>query len=629
MNQIISRTFSVYLQHIVISASYISNRFSAAWGRCFGAVIFIGIAVFWNVADATAQEQLWSKQGVQELRRELEIPTNEQLLQLSPKQSIALLDAWLSQMLKRRSEQEMELNLALVDDIGAYAKEADSDYLRFMEGLLRFAVIRVSGMQMYDAIEQMQLLEKQAKEAQLDWLSAEINRALSVYYAYSSKEPEKAVWHIKTCCELLKGKDPIEFPRVTKSLSELGSIYLQFGDLESSLFYTKEALRLLPPTQTLAEKAHLCNNLGCIYREKGDLDSSDFYFEGELKTAAIIQDSIQWGLAHGNLGENQYLRGNYDAAAPLLQIDAAMALKFDDWGVAANALMLLSNIHVKGGDLATAKDLLQRAETCLRRTNQKNRLGMLYNARVKYYAAIGDYASMLLNLDSIQLQQDKMDSTRLRSNVMRIEPLFALHQQQLHAAEFAESILRKEKNRVQIIMGLIIALFVVLIVLLLFRRRSRRDIDSIMAEKKSVEERLLTANVNLESFLKAIADRNSDYKKGEARALKTEVIETVGGHQNLDKLASMVLLTHQNWADFSRLFEEVHPGFLVRLSQRYPEITQAEIRFLALLRLDIDTESMRTILAVGPESIRQARHRLRKKMQLSQGDNIREVIGRL
>ena len=91
----------------------------------------------------------------------------------------------------------------------------------------------------------------------------------------------------------------------------------------------------------------------------------------------------------------------------------------------------------------------------------------------------------------------------------------------------------------------------------------------------------------------------------------------------------MVLLTHQNWADFSRLFEEVHPGFLVRLSQRYPEITQAEIRFLALLRLDIDAESMRTILVVGPESIRQARHRLRKKMQLSQGDNIREVIGRL
>ena len=589
-------------------------------------VLLFLVDVFVLAPEASARAQSMTSQGEEHSAR-LVIPADEEILRFTPAEFTYFFDRF-NQEAAAISGEARALYLRRVREMNASAMNSNTIVLQCAAEILHFTLVRRDETLDEEDIEKCIALEKQAAKSSYEWMAAEINHVLADYYN-SKVNLAKALWHRKLCCELLKGRDPVAHPRLALEHLHLGSIYQCVGEMESALFFSKEALHLLNSIGDQVSAATVCNNLGSVYRELEILDTSDIYFRKEAEITQHIHDTVQWSLAQGNLGENQFLRGNYEAAKPLLQIDLSAARGREDYGVASNALLLLAEISISAGDLIAAGNQLDSAEIWVKRSGQAIRYSLYYAARLKYFSAKKDLANALLYIDSLEIQRNRMAVLNQQSKAMRIETLFAMHQEQLRAQNLAITVAQNEYRQRRIILALVIAVVVIILVMLLSRRRSRRKIDTISFEKKLVEERLTSANDNLDKFLRAMAEGNRRNKKSVS---ESEVVALSGASENAisrGKLGNMVLLTHQNWADFSRLFEEVHPGFLVRLSQRYPEITQAEIRFLALLRLDIDTESMRAILAVGPESIRQARHRLRKKMQLSQGDNMREVIGRL
>jgi len=73
------------------------------------------------------------------------------------------------------------------------------------------------------------------------------------------------------------------------------------------------------------------------------------------------------------------------------------------------------------------------------------------------------------------------------------------------------------------------------------------------------------------------------------------------------------------------LFEQVHKGFFIRLKEKLPNLTQAETRLICLTKLQLDTKQMAGILGVSNSTIKQSRYRLRKKLGLSEEDNISDI----
>jgi len=76
----------------------------------------------------------------------------------------------------------------------------------------------------------------------------------------------------------------------------------------------------------------------------------------------------------------------------------------------------------------------------------------------------------------------------------------------------------------------------------------------------------------------------------------------------------------------NNFFEHVHKDFLNRLKEKQPELTQAEIRLLCLTKLNIATKPMAGILGVSLDTIKKSRHRLRKKLVLSEEDSLDNVV---
>ena len=95
---------------------------------------------------------------------------------------------------------------------------------------------------------------------------------------------------------------------------------------------------------------------------------------------------------------------------------------------------------------------------------------------------------------------------------------------------------------------------------------------------------------------------------------------------NMDPLVSSTILTDEDWRHFRNLFEQVYPGFLYRLKERFSDLSQAEIRLLILTKLKLPSRDMAHMLGIAVEAIRKTGYRVRKKLSLDEESNLTELI---
>lgn len=94
----------------------------------------------------------------------------------------------------------------------------------------------------------------------------------------------------------------------------------------------------------------------------------------------------------------------------------------------------------------------------------------------------------------------------------------------------------------------------------------------------------------------------------------------------LQQLMQSIILTEDDWLEFRQLFDKVHTGYIYRLKERYPGLTETETRLLTLLRLRLSSHEMANMLGVGLDAIRKAKQRLRRKLHMEMEGNLEELV---
>ncbi|MEM6347582.1 MAG: helix-turn-helix transcriptional regulator, partial [Bacteroidota bacterium] len=79
-------------------------------------------------------------------------------------------------------------------------------------------------------------------------------------------------------------------------------------------------------------------------------------------------------------------------------------------------------------------------------------------------------------------------------------------------------------------------------------------------------------------------------------------------------------------SDFRKHFESVHPNLIQGLNRKHPELTKNEFKLIALLRLNLSSKEISAILGISPDSVKIARYRLRKKLGLSNQEDLFQFL---
>ena len=117
-------------------------------------------------------------------------------------------------------------------------------------------------------------------------------------------------------------------------------------------------------------------------------------------------------------------------------------------------------------------------------------------------------------------------------------------------------------------------------------------------------------------------------KVDEARNEKEEIASMLKMKES--ELASMVVggmaTDAKKWEIFKQNFDRVEEHFFSTLSEKYPDLTASDLKFCALLRLNMSTKEIADALNLSTRGVESARYRLRKKFKLNQGDSLTAFI---
>ncbi len=86
------------------------------------------------------------------------------------------------------------------------------------------------------------------------------------------------------------------------------------------------------------------------------------------------------------------------------------------------------------------------------------------------------------------------------------------------------------------------------------------------------------------------------------------------------------ILTPSDWSAFKIYFEKAYPGYLIRLRQAFPSLTEAEERILLFAKLNLTNKEAAAILGISADSVKKTRSRLRKRLLLNDKTDLDEFV---
>ncbi len=226
--------------------------------------------------------------------------------------------------------------------------------------------------------------------------------------------------------------------------------------------------------------------------------------------------------------------------------------------------------------------------------------------------------------DEISLQYSQLDSTELQSKYKADD--------QLQKNKMLKEVNTKLETQQTATSGKyygLLALFLVVAIggiFLWFRFSKKSKIKDENLSKITVEKQLNETELKTEREISQEKEQRLQRQNQELMSnslsqvnlkeqLQTIVTELKADNQfeNASKLERLDNQLH--WKLFMEKFDAVNPNFIGSLSKAFPQLSQSELQFCALVKLNLSYKEIGNILQITHQSVFTKKYRLKKKIQ--------------
>ncbi len=465
---------------------------------------------------------------------------------------------------------------------------------------------------------------------------------------------------------------------------ELPRIYITLGTLRSyrdeyieALDYFQKALEIAEKHQLRKSEVQANNNLGAVYKnlEKYDKALECFDRALEISTELGLKDEIYY--IYGNLGILHATMGDKELAESYFIKILQISRENNDQVVEAFAMTSLGDFYIDVKNYRQALSYYTQAYEMIDIVNTKYAgpksyylanvyagLGSAHYFLKNYPAAIEylskgyeiasetgltsiisncadklsyahEYRNQLTEaLKFARIHQDMKDSLQNMDIVRKVteRDMQNKFDQLMAEKEFEQAISdatqKRNKTLYQMVIGGSVLGLVIFLLLFLLQmnknKRGRLESVNLQLEKEKLHNDLayknkeLTTNVmyllKKNELILTVTDKLKKAKmsfKLENRILVEDVIRDLEAASKGDM-----------WKEFELRFQEVHSDFYKKLNQLFPDLSPNELKLCAFLRLNMSTKDIAAITFLSVNSINIARHRLRKKLNIEQDENL-------
>lgn len=156
--------------------------------------------------------------------------------------------------------------------------------------------------------------------------------------------------------------------------------------------------------------------------------------------------------------------------------------------------------------------------------------------------------------------------------------------------------------------------------------RAAREREELKIKAAELERSLEMKQGELTSLAIALSQKNELIEK-----LRIKVKELSESNQTSKQDGCKTMIheievlrqsSEEQWTTLQKQFESIDSGYQNRLLHQYPALTQYEIKVCLLMKLNLSTKDIASILWTSPRTVETQRYSIRKKLNLNKDENL-------
>lgn len=384
-----------------------------------------------------------------------------------------------------------------------------------------------------------------------------------------------------------------------KAYSTLGTTYEKQGDYVKALELENKSLAILNIYEDKTCRAKVYENIGSIYEDLMQYDEAFEYFEKSYQLVKGTDSKVEANVLN-NIGDVYRKQGNLTIAIKTTKESLELAVKTNDYHLLESANKDLAKAYALQGNYEQAYKYRLEAENFKElalKAENRNQVNVLLTD-----LKINQKESQIKLLE----EQNKLSHIRLLLTFVLLvvfiisSVLWFAYTKKKRKIHFRFQLLEQEKLKAELAL------------------KSK--------EEKNLQRDLEIKNASLSRYTLHLAQKNKLLTDLSGKLKNLIERKSVNYEKHLKDLCSDIDFTLQQdneWEDFNVFFKEIHPNYTKNLSEVAIEtLTPTELKLGILLRLNLSSKEIASILRVTPDSVRVARHRFRKKLPIDTKEDL-------
>lgn len=350
-------------------------------------------------------------------------------------------------------------------------------------------------------------------------------------------------------------------------------------------------------------------DIGWIYTLKEEYEQASEFFLKANRLSLILNDSLLLSSVTNRLGNNYLEMGNYSLAEKYL----FQSIAYDESG-SAPTFLALAGLYIHQKEYGKARSYLEKV---FQYQTMKRKLtgGVLY----QFYLLekeLGNYFLSLNYYEQFVNYSDSIADVQEQTNILKVEKRYEYEKLQ------NENNLLSIKNQ-RIFIICILLLLMSLFLFGLYKYRMSVKNEYIYHQRKIIND----TNTALQEKEFAVKGLSSDILNIRENILKKSDIykKIIRNSQSVEE-AKICKLTDQEWLALKEILKTTYFLFIDKLQNRFPNLTEDEIRFCCLLKIGLDSQQLSILLNIQPTSVSHKRYRIMKKGNLENTNTTLEDI---
>lgn len=262
-----------------------------------------------------------------------------------------------------------------------------------------------------------------------------------------------------------------------------------------------------------------------------------------------------------------------------------------------------------------------------------------FEIKSDYFLKAKRFPEAIVYKDSLVIAQKKIDSIYNSAIIKMSADKLVVKNKELKLSEKEREKTHQQLFYITLISVILIVGRVIYVYMYLSRLKKKRQSERLIAqnriailEKQKAEKELRQAKSEIDHFVSKISEHNYIVSKLEEDLNKLKNLENREKqqvNQTLNNLKMVKILTDEDWCEFQYNFEASFPDFTSVVKSQTPALTVSEVRYLMLVKLQLNNKEMARALGVSEAAIRVTWSRIRKKLNGGSEDTPLDLIERI